>query len=364
MDTDFIAIAEMLRDLARKEFDENRLAEGLSLLESAFTSAFMAKSTTPLSFKLRPHDLLPRPLASAEHVIVRISRGGIVIFAALEIAMTALCVFQRFPMVGEFFSNISKKIPDTGTFECIVDLGDGDDSGDYQRVSYCSSRADSILVPDPLFYICDNYNTYRANVAQYAKPWGERKNVIFWRGGSGGPRLKKPDPKEPLCWDWQQRLQLCAASRRSRYADILDVGLIHQNAIGEAYLREAIEHAGFMRPEVPKEHFLDYRYLIDVDGWTNAWSLLDKMIGGATIMKVCSALGFRQWYYDKLVPWKNYIPLAADLSDLDEVIEWMLSNPEECEKIGAGAASLAEGIQLLPDLAKAESAVLAILSPL
>lgn len=67
---------------------------------------------------------------------------------------------------------------------------------------------------------------------------------------------------------------------------------------------------GFVKPEVPKFEFFEYRTLIDVDGWTNAWSLLDKMIGGTTILKVASAKGYRQWFYDRLMPWENFIPLA------------------------------------------------------
>lgn len=364
MNTDFVEIAYKIRDLAKKELDANRIVEGFSLLETAFTSALMVSSATPLSFKLRPRDLLPRPLASIEHVIVHLSKRGIVFYAALEIVTRPLCDFRRFPMIGEFFSNISKNLPEEGLFECIADLGDGDDVGDYQRIAYSSSRADSVLAPDPLFYINDNYDVHRAYVAQCAKPWRERKDIIFWRGGSGARRLRTLDPAEPLNWDWQQRLMLCAASRKSSHADMLDVGVTHLYPFGEVYLREAIEHAGFLRPEVQKTQFLDYKYIMDVDGWTNAWSLLDKMIGGAAILKVSSAFGYRQWYYDRLVPWKNFIPLAADLSDLDDVISWILSKPDACETIAANAASLGAEIQLVPALAAAESAVLGILRPI
>ncbi|MDR3439407.1 glycosyl transferase family 90 [Telmatospirillum sp.] len=364
MNINFVEAAYKFRDLAEKEINNNRVSEGFSLLEMAFTSAFMGQSDTPISFKLKPRGSLPKPLASTDHVVAHISRQGIVFYAAFEIVARALCDFRRFPMVGEFFSNISRELPPTGVFECVVDLGDGDDVGDYRRIAYSSARADAVLVPDPLFHINNNYDVHRAYVAQVAKPWRDRKDIVFWRGGAGGPRLRTPEPNEPWQWDWQQRLQLCAVSRKSPHRDMLDVGLTHHQPVGEPYWRHAIEQADFLRPAVPKVQFLDYKYLVDVDGWTNAWSLLDKMIGGSTILKVQSAFGYRQWFYDKLVPWKNYIPLAKDVSDLDEVISWILENPRECEDIAANASSLGQEVQLQPALAEARRAVLAILHPL
>ncbi len=363
MEKGFLNIACQIQDLALKELDENRVLEAYSLLEMAFTTAFMAKSTIPLSFKLRPRAILPRSIESVEHVIVHVSRQNIVLFAAADIVSRPLCSFERFPMVGDIFSNIAKKLPENGVFECIFDLGDGTDSGRYRRVAYSSAQADTILIPDPYFYENDNYDVYRAHVARHAKPWRDRKNVIFWRGGSAGPRIKEADPRDPSSWDCQQRLQLCASARKSSHAAMLDVALVSLRTIAEPYLRQAIEHEGWLKPEVPKLAFLDYRYLVDVDGWTNAWSLLDKMIGGATILKVESAFGFRQWFYDKLIPWENFIPLAADLSDLDETVAWIIAHPEDCERIAANAASLGAQVNLLPDLAVAEERIMSILEP-
>ncbi len=331
---------------------------------AAFSAAFMASSSTYISFKILPRVALPREVASFDHVIAHLSKKKIVIFSSAEVVTKPLFTFERFPVVGHLLSNIAKKLPESGVFEVIVDLGDGDDSGDYRRLSFCSARPDSILMPDPYFYFNNNYDEYRAFVAQYAKPWHERKNVIFWRGGSGGPRLKSPDPQDPLNWECQQRLQLCAASRKSVHPHMLDVALVHLRTIGEAFLREAIEREGFLKPEVPKAEFLNYRYQVDVDGWTNAWSLLDKMISGSTILKVESAFGYRQWFYDKLIPWINFIPVASDVSDLDAIISWIISHTSDCAKIADNAASLAKDIQLAPALATAESAAIGILVPL
>lgn len=364
MENHFLDVANQIKELALQELDRNRVLEAYELLEMAFTSAFMAKSTTPLSFKLRPRAVLPRPLESIEHVIVQVSRQSIVLFAAADIVTCPLCNFERFPMVGEIFSNIAKKLPETGTFECILDLGDGDDRGAYRRIAYSSARADSILIPDPYFHINDNYDALRKHVADGAKPWRERQDVMFWRGTAGGARLKPPVAQEPHNWDWLQRLQLCAAARRNPHGDKLDIALSSHRQIAEAYWREAIEAAGFLRPEVPKMQFLDYKYLVDIDGWTNSWTLLDKIIGGATIIKVQSLFGYRQWYYDQLRPWENFIPVAADLSDFDQIIDWVIANPDEGARIAENSLSLGSRINLRTALETSAERIISLLQPI
>ncbi|MDR3439978.1 glycosyl transferase family 90 [Telmatospirillum sp.] len=359
----FIEAANRLRDAAGIAVDENRISDAVILLEQAFTAAFMDKSTTPISVKLLPEKKLPRQIASIEHVVVHVSSHGIVFYAMYDISSRALCEFRRFTMIGEIFSNISKRLPKNNIFECIIDLGDGTDVGNYRRIAYSSHRPETVLIPDPYFHMNDNYNVYRDYVAHEAKPWRDRKDVVFWRGTAGGFQIRNPDPTAPISWDWHQRLYLCATCRTSAYADRLDVGLSSHGQFGDPYWREAIERAGFLQPEVPKTQFFQYKYLIDIDGWTNSWSLLDKMIGGATILKVQSVFGYRQWYYDRLIPWENYIPISSDISDLDERISWVLSHPKECEIIAGNAASLAADIQLRPELTKAESAIIAALDP-
>lgn len=364
MSLTFVEAANQLRDAAGKAIDENRLSDAFSLLELAFTSAFMDRSRTPISFKLCAADGLPHRLATAEHVIVHVSRLGIVFYALREIVGNPLCEFLRFPMVGEFFSNIAQKLPDDRLYRCVIDLGDGSDAGDYRRIAYSSARADTVLVPDPYFYMNDNYNDLRARARRDGRPWRDRADVVFWRGSAGGRRSKVPSIAGDLRWDWLARVHLCAIARASGHSDRLDIGLTSLHQIPEPFLREAIEKAGFLLPAVPKERFLGYRYLLDIDGWTNSWSLLDKMICGAAIVKVASPTGHRQWYYDRLVAWENYIPVAADLSDFEETMDWVAAHPEEGERLAAAAASLAGGIQLQPALARAEAAVMEMLDPI
>ncbi|MEY3032546.1 MAG: hypothetical protein RLZZ622_1021, partial [Planctomycetota bacterium] len=49
-----------------------------------------------------------------------------------------------------------------------------------------------------------------------------------------------------------------------------------------------------------------------------------------------SPRGFRQWYYDRLVPWVHYVPVAADLSDFAERLDWCRRHPRQCREIAGG----------------------------
>jgi hypothetical protein len=108
---------------------------------------------------------------------------------------------------------------------------------------------------------------------------------------------------------------------------------------------EEIKASGLMRDSVPNYHFNRYRAHIDIDGRSNSWpGLFQKLLSGSPVLKVASPLGYRQWYYDRLVPWVNYVPVSADLSDLPDKAAWVLSHDIEARRIGEAGRTLAEAI--------------------
>ncbi|HMA48152.1 MAG TPA: hypothetical protein VKP60_00290, partial [Magnetospirillaceae bacterium] len=279
MKADFLDAAFQLRDLANKALDAQKHTEWVSLLEMAFTSAATAGGTLPISFKIQHRSLVPFPVAAIEHLIAHVSRQGAIVHMVLDLLAHPVADLRRFPLVGALLSRVAAAISDGELVQLIVDIGDGADAGAYPRMAFSSARPDTILVPDPYFFFNDNNALYRAYAQQQAKPWRARRDIIFWRGGSGGPRLSQPNPDNPRDWTCQQRLHLCQAARDSATRDRLDIALSHVNTIGETYLRDSLANEGGLKPEVAKLEFFEYRYQVDVDGWTNAWSLLDKMIG-------------------------------------------------------------------------------------
>jgi hypothetical protein len=83
---------------------------------------------------------------------------------------------------------------------------------------------------------------------------------------------------------------------------------------------------------------------------------------GSAVLKVASRRGFRQWYYDRLVPWHNFVPVATDLSDLVDRHRWLMENDEAARNIGVAGRALALSMAPSSELELARRTVIDTLS--
>lgn len=214
----------------------------------------------------------------------------------------------------------------------ILELGDYTTSG---ALSFCAADKNSPLLPDTDFLSSHGYKSFIQDL-QSAPPWIDRSNLCFWRGSSTGL----------ITDDWRNlpRIRLCAVA--SSRPDLFDVGVtnvVQFEPQGE--IEQELRELGYLKPARPATDFARYQYTIDIDGNSNAWSsLFRKLLTGSPVLKVASPHGFRQWYYDALEPMKNFVPVAADLSDLIEKAEWLRENPSRAEEIGQAGRALATSL--------------------
>jgi len=220
------------------------------------------------------------------------------------------------------------------------------DSGYLGDVAYCSKNAAGCLIPDPDFMATDGYAGFRRICEASLPAWADRIPKIFWRGSTTGHRLwTAPADAEPDDLRWLPRLALCVACRASEVADICDVGVASLVQIPEPYLQARIRASGLMRDPVPRELFLQNRAAFDIDGNSNAWSgLFCSLLGASCVFKIASRDDYRQWYYSHLVPWENFVPVGADLSDLPRAVAWFREDQSEAERIAARGRQLAIGM--------------------
>ena len=119
-----------------------------------------------------------------------------------------------------------------------------------------------------------------------------------------------------------------------------------------------MEAAGLIRGSVPAEDFLKFKYQIDIDGNSNSWpGLYHKLLTGSPVLKVASPNGYRQWYYDRLKPWINYVPVQADMSDLAQKIEWLRTNDDQARAIGEAGLALARSLDYERELTLAHRTI-------
>jgi hypothetical protein len=115
-------------------------------------------------------------------------------------------------------------------------------------------------------------------------------------------------------------------------------------------IKELISY-GLVKKAVDFKSSLSYKFLIDIDGYSNAWSgFYTKLLTGSLIFKILSQNNFKQWYYDRLKPWVHFIPIKHDFSDLNEKVQWALSNDDKAKRIAENSQKFAFNLNLENEL--------------
>ncbi len=165
-----------------------------------------------------------------------------------------------------------------------------------------------------------------------AHPWREKEDKAFWRGSTAGGFLTA------ATWDHIARSQLVLLSLK--YPGDLDARFNHVTQCS-IDVPKILKNRGMISGTVSRGDHLTYKYLIDVDGNSCAfercfWLLLSNSL----VIKQQSPN--IQWYYGALEPYKHYLPINQDLSDLKEKIEWARQHDAEAQKIASQASQFVE----------------------
>lgn len=216
-----------------------------------------------------------------------------------------------------------------------------DDYPSGSGLCFSGNSVSQTAIPDPVFMESDGYAKLRRQCELEWQPWATRHSQVFWRGASTGMRNFLRVSR----WQDIPRFRLCLEAREHGASELLDIGINHIAQIWDENERAEIVASDMMRPPVPLMGFMNYKHSIDIDGNTCSWTgLFSKLLMGNTVVKVDSELGWRQWYYHRLVPWKNFIPISADCKELLAVAEWLLRQPNEAREIAEQGRLLAMDI--------------------
>ena len=216
------------------------------------------------------------------------------------------------------------------------------------ELAFCSNRDDVVLVPDPLFLNSDGYAEFRR--AALALPWARRLDTVLWRGTSSGGG---PVTTATMAADdhrLRPRVRMCLMLRAVPGTDV-KIRKIEDAAPVD---RQRLARHGVVGDKIRQSEWGCYKFAIDIDGHSNAWSnFFVRLLLGCCVLKVQSEHGFRQWYYDRLVAWRHYVPVRADLTDLTEQIAWCRGHDAECAAIAANGQALARAMTVETEIADA-----------
>ena len=251
-----------------------------------------------------------------------------------------LQLFWEFPLMSKYSS-----YRDVETGMVIVNLGD---RGIVSGLAYCDSRPDYFLIPDYIFVPTQGYRSARTIFKENSIPWTQRKSVAFWRGSTTGVKTSERE------WRTLERARLCELASRHQKTGLFDVGFSAIAQFRDPSVVKEIQESGLISGFVSWRDWGRYKYHIDIDGNSSAWSnLFQRLLTGSPVLKVESSRGLRQWYYDELIAWQNYVPVAPDMSDLVDKLKWLERNPSIAEAIGRGGLDLAEKLSYERELERA-----------
>ncbi len=162
--------------------------------------------------------------------------------------------------------------------------------------------------------------------------WNNKKETAFFRGAATGGLVDNQRLKlAKLSYDWK--------------SDLLDAGITSWN------LSDKVDSGGFVHYIIPKEmeaigittqqklpmnEQVKYKYLLNVDGHTRP-NRTSWILSSSSLMLLVEPKNQVNpdytWIEKVLKPWKHYVPIKPDLSDLEEQILWCKSNDAECIQI-------------------------------
>jgi Glycosyl transferase family 90 len=213
-----------------------------------------------------------------------------------------------------------------------------DDGGTFPGLAFCDFRPGFYLIPDAHYMHQARYEEMRLDFRTNDIRWEDRVPLAFWRGSTTGSPVDAA-----VGWRSIPRIRLCEIA--AAVPEIIDAGITGVAQIADPAARDDLEARNLLRPRVSHGTFLHYRYLIDIDGNTNSWDgFAMRLMTGSTVLKVGSRFDFEQWYYRRLKPWVNFVPVAKDMSDLVEKVLWLRANDGAARRIGEAGRELAESL--------------------
>ena len=190
------------------------------------------------------------------------------------------------------------------------------------------------LIPDFYYTTGAGFAHLRQDAAA-CPPWRERHPALVWRGALNWGGMFSHPAEIP-----RARLTLLCRDIAGTDVRLTKVGETMTHALPLQELIDYVAAEHLLGDSWPMSRFGDYRHVIDIDGYGNAWGLMEKLILGCCVLKVETP--YEQWFYDRLRPWVHYVPIRADLSDLEARVAWCRENPDECEWIAANGRRLAD----------------------
>ena len=159
--------------------------------------------------------------------------------------------------------------------------------------------------------------------------WEDKKPIAVFRGGSTGDGTT-------IATNIRLKASFLSWKHRDDETRLLDAGITKWNTRPRLcnMTLETIDHTAFpfgLVNELTPIEQSQYKYILHLPGHVEAFRLsLEMGMGCVILLPKCS---YNLWFQKYLSPYKHYIPISEDLSDLFEKIQYCKDNDSRCKAI-------------------------------
>jgi hypothetical protein len=168
-----------------------------------------------------------------------------------------------------------------------------------------------------------NYKRHFEDVFSVDKldmPYEEKKDILVWRGATTGYGFGNNIPYRETS---RENLVTMYHDSSSPHIDI---------ALSPINNMEKQSYSIYARDTIPMKDMLRYKFVVSIEGNDVATNL--KWLLYSNSVPFCLPFTMQSWILeDQLEPWRHYIPLRADLTDVEDKIEWALNHHHKCKEI-------------------------------
>jgi hypothetical protein len=205
---------------------------------------------------------------------------------------------------------------------------------------YMNGEKDDLLVPD--IYAFDTSAILKKRhgalkpkeFKEFRQNWDTLNRRVYWRGSTTGCLPSGYAATSVTQLATLPRVTLCLSAKANPMLDIKISEVVQAPHSHYNRFRKWLRANNIYADRVPEDTFAHFRYYPDIPGNASAWGTIKKYIHGSLIFRTKPTdSSLKLYYYRFMEPWKHYIPIAQDFSDLTEKHKWAESNPEEAARI-------------------------------
>jgi Glycosyl transferase family 90 len=188
----------------------------------------------------------------------------------------------------------------------------------------------------------DRHFEYAKTLRRYDRPWEEKQDRAVFRGMLTGLQYEPGNEAGYICY----QLLRCRLVQDYYHSTLVDARLT--DTMGK--VPEMMHGMNLTGDHLWKEDLLAYKGIIVLEGNDVASGLKWAMVSNSVVLMPPPT--FTSWMMEELLePWVHYIPLAPDLSDVEDKVRWMLGHDAEAQRISRRARLWILDLYFHPDAA-------------